>query len=107
MNDAHLLEQIKALLARPRAGEPDPSLAELEHTLTSGYARAHSLEAEQLRLDRRIAEVAALLAAEGAGRHGADLSALAARKTEAEGELKRLRGLLRALRDRAAAARAV
>ena len=106
MDDAHLLEEIRALLAGPAAGERDPSLAELEHTLTSGYARAHSLEAEQLRLDRRITEVAALLAAEGAARHGADLTALAARKTAAEGELERLRGLLRALRDRAAAVRA-
>ena len=105
MDDTHLLEKIKELLARPAAGDRDPSVAELEHTLTSGYARAHSLEAERLRLDRRIGEVAALLAAEGAVRHGADLSALAARKTEADGELQRLRGLLRALRDRAAAAR--
>ena len=105
MDDAQLLDEIRALLARPTAGERDPSLAELEHTLTSGYARAHSLEAEQLLLDRRIAEVAALLAAEGAARHGADLTELAVRRTAADCELKRLRGLLRALRDRAADAR--
>ena len=103
-DDQHLLDAISALLA-PAGAPGDPSLAEIEYTLTSGYARAHALEAEQIRLDRKIAEVTALLAAEGAARHGADLTALTARKTSAAGELKRLRGLLRALRDRAAALR--
>ena len=96
--DQNLLDSISALLARSRERD-DPSLAEIEHTLTSGYARAHALEAEQLRLDRKIVEVAGLLAAEGAERHGRTLHDLSQRRSRAERELARLRRLLAPLRD--------
>jgi hypothetical protein len=46
-----LLEEISALLAAAEAGD-DP--ARLERTLTDGYARALSLEAERRRLQKQI-----------------------------------------------------
>ena len=54
------LEQIDELLAAPSTAEEyEPAaLAQLERTLTDGYAHALSLEAEQIRLERRMSELA-------------------------------------------------
>jgi hypothetical protein len=52
-----LLEQIDELLTASPSSEP-ATLARLERTLTDGYAHALSLEAERLRLERRMSEVA-------------------------------------------------
>jgi hypothetical protein len=105
---ATIVDEIASLLAEPEPGTARPSLASIEYTLTSGYARALELEAERWRLDRRIGEVTSLLAAsDGDGDAGAEeLAALTARASTADGELRHLRGLLEALRSRASALRA-
>jgi hypothetical protein len=53
---SELIERITELIESP---ERDAEL--LEQTLTDGYARALSLEAEQQRLERRLAEARAEL----------------------------------------------
>jgi hypothetical protein len=69
-------------------------MAEIEHTLTDGYARALELDAEQRRLRARIERLAADVHGEpAAGR----LRALTARLESTDGDLHELRGLLEAL----------
>lgn len=81
-------------------------LADLEHTLTAGYAAALELEAERLRTERKIAEAATLLG-DGAGKGKArEIASLARKLSSADGDLSRLRLMLGALREHAAAARA-
>lgn len=100
-NTGALFEEIRKLLDAPACGDDAPELAELEHTLTSGYACALALEAERWRLERRLSEVAAALG-DGSGKLGAsEIGAIAKRLSAADGELTRLRGLLGPLRDRA------
>jgi hypothetical protein len=53
-----LLERIRSVLDVRGADPAKPLLTEMEHTLTDGYARALELEAERLRLERRIGELA-------------------------------------------------
>ena len=75
----------------------------LEHTLTSGYAAALALEAERWRIERRIAEAAALV------RGSVDVEEIAvlARSLDtADADLRRLRTMLAILRERTTAARA-
>jgi ABC-type phosphate transport system auxiliary subunit len=98
-------EQIVELLGLPERGEDSPSLDRLEDTLTAGYARALALDAERLRLERRVGEIAR--DANGAGRHelAGELSEISARIATADSELIRLRALLDSLQDRARAAR--
>ena len=83
-------------------------LAELEHTLTAGYAAALELESERLRIERRISEAATLLGdGNGAeGSHAREIAKLARRLSTADATLSRLRGLLGELRTHASAARA-
>jgi len=69
------VEQIEDLLNAPASGAGAPTLARLEEALTEGYAQALVLEAERLRLERRISELAR--------------------------ELGKLRGLLAGLQERA------
>jgi hypothetical protein len=89
-------EEIRTLLDAPRRGEDAPSIDDVEHTLTAGYARALALEAERWRLERRIGEVA---------REGPtdfeELRSLGTRLSRADGELVTLRNLLARLRERA------
>lgn len=70
-----LQEEIAELLGLPEDGAEAPSLATLEDRLTDGYAHALTLEAERLRIERRLGEV--------------------------DGELARLRPLLEMLKGRA------
>lgn len=74
-----LQEEIAELLTLPEDGADAPSLATLERRLTDGYAETLALEAERLRIERRLGEV--------------------------DRELARLRPLLRTLQDRARAVR--
>jgi hypothetical protein len=97
----NVTEQIEALLEAPRSGADAPTLARVEETLTEGYAEALALEAERLRLERRLGEVAR----EGSADPGAELSSLGRRLTSADGELTRLRALLSSLHDLARARR--
>lgn len=94
-----LLDEIQTLLSGPG---PDPAgyLAQVEETLTAGYARALALEAERWRLERQIGTVARELA-EGEDPDTDDLAALARRISTTDGDLARLRTLLGSLRDRA------
>lgn len=74
-----LQEELAELLTLPEDGAAAPSLATLELRLTDGYAQALALEAERLRIERRLGEV--------------------------DRELARLRPLLRSLQNRARALR--
>ena len=95
-----LCDRIGALIDASE-GATAPPLAEIEHTLTEGYAQAHSLEGERRRLERRIAGLAA---ADGdAKAKAAELSALSARAKGSGEDLQRLRELLAALRRHHAA----
>jgi hypothetical protein len=107
MTDAQaaIVEEITSLLAEPEHGARRPSLERLEDTLTSGYARALELEAERLRLERRMGDMTSRLG-HGDGADAGELAALAQRASTAEGELRRLRTLLASLRTRASALRA-
>ena len=92
-----MVQQIEDLLA-----DSDPALADVENTLTQGYAEALALEAERLRLERRLGEVARRATAEQA----AEIRRLGTRLTSADGELQRLRAVLGTLHDRARVLRA-
>lgn len=92
-----MVQQIEHLLA-----DAEPTLADLEETLTQGYAEALALEAERLRIERRLGEIAR----NSAGDEVAELRLLGSRLTRADGELVRLRTMLSALRDRARVLRA-
>jgi hypothetical protein len=97
-----ILAEIEAML-EPGA---QTGLADLEHTLTAGYAAALALEAERWRLERRIAEAAGLLGEGQGSGHAQEIAKLARRLAEADDEIVRLRGLLGTLRERTDAARA-
>jgi hypothetical protein len=81
-----VVHRIEALLAAPASGEAAPSLANLEATLTEGYAEALALEAERSRVTD-------------------ELVTLAGRLTTADVELGRLRSLLDRLQARTRALR--
>lgn len=100
-----LCDEIRELLDGPVAA-PDQSLERLEDTLTEGYARALALEAERLRLERKIGELGADVR-RGAERSGDEIASLAARLSQASNRLDGLRELLAPLRRRATAVRTV
>ncbi len=96
--------QITALL-EAAADERGPSAARIEDTLTAGYAVALTLEAERLRIERRIAEVAAKLGGEESVPSTKELAGLSERLSKADNELVRLRTALVTLKNQARAAR--
>jgi hypothetical protein len=100
-----LREEIADLLRMPEHGAGAPSLDTIESTLTHGYAEALALDAERLRIERRLGEVARDAGDVEAHRVAAELAALSARLETADGELARLRSLLRSLQVRARLAR--
>jgi ABC-type phosphate transport system auxiliary subunit len=101
-----LLEQIDELLTVPDStGEP-ATLARLERALTDGYAHALSLEAERLRLERRMTELAGELHDGNQEQKAKELVQVSRRITRAGAEIVRLRGTLSQLRARATAVRA-
>ena len=100
---APLLERISRLLKNRSADPGKPLVTEMEDTLTDGYARALQLEAERLRLERRIGE----LAHNVDGPEEADeLKALAGRLRDVDVELEGLRNRLGLLQKHLAAVRA-
>jgi len=99
-----LLEQIDELLTST-ADEP-VTLARLERTLTDGYAHALSLEAERLRLERRMSELAGELHDGNREQKAKELVQVSRRISRAGAEIERLRGTLSQLRARATAVRA-
>jgi hypothetical protein len=92
-----LREEIVDLLRMPENGADAPSLDAIESTLTNGYAEALSLEAERSRIERRLGEVARDAGDEAQVREFARLSRCL---EAADGELERLRSLLRNLQAR-------
>ena len=98
--------EISTLLDTPVGDDRETLLARVEDTLTTGYARAHALEAERWRLDRRIARLAATLDDEDATATATEMKALARRASAAEDDRSRLLALLSSLRARASALRA-
>jgi len=99
-----VLEQIVELLGMPEQGTDAPTLARIEDTLTSGYAQALALEAERLRLEKRLSEVARG-AKVGLDEIPRELMSISDQLAYADGELTRLRAVLDRLHERARAAR--
>jgi predicted nucleic acid-binding Zn-ribbon protein len=95
-----LLEQINALISAPAR-----DLETIERTLTDGYARALSLEAEKWRLEKRINEVAQSLPRGDTARKARELATLANRVEVSVAELVTLRSVLADLRRHADAVR--
>jgi len=95
-------DEIAKLLRMPENGADAPSLDAIESTLTDGYAEALALEAERSRIERRLGEVARDADDAADVREFAQLSD---RLETADGELARLRSLLRNLQARRRLAR--
>ena len=92
-----LRDEIAELLDLPENGANAPSLDTIEATLTNGYAAKLALEAERWRLERRLGEVARDAGEVRAHGVAAELAELSDRLKTADGELARLRSLLRKL----------
>ena len=99
-------DEIRSMLDAPPSGEAAPSIHDIEHTLTAGYASALALEAESWRLERKISALAAKLGQDANERRASELASLGQRLSAADGDLTNLRGLLSSLRSRAAEVRA-
>jgi hypothetical protein len=96
-----LCDELDALIEGPPARD-DVARARLERTLTDGYAQALSLEAQRLKLERRIGKVASQVS--DADARTDELSDLSLRLSCASRELNQLRSLLVAARRRVSAA---
>jgi ABC-type phosphate transport system auxiliary subunit len=99
-------DEISSLLDAPPSGADAPTLDRIEHTLTSGYARALALEAERLRIERTLAAVASRLGDDATDEDASELAELGQRLSVADDDLTRLRSLLASLRLRASEVRA-
>ncbi len=99
---AALIDRIRALIDEPATLESRVPLAEIEHTLTDGYAHALVLEGEHWRIEKQIGELARELHDPNQAR---ELRHLTLKLVAAEDDLTRLRGLLRVLQERATATR--
>jgi hypothetical protein len=84
----------------PENGAGAPSLDAIESKLTDGYAAKLALEAERTRIERRLGEVARDAGDVSAHSVAAELVELSERLDTADGELARLRSLLRSLQAR-------
>ena len=100
-----LQDEIAELLSLPEDGAGAPSLDAIESTLTDGYAAALELDAERWRIEQRLGEVARDAGEVSAHGVADELAALSVQLETAEGELVRLRLLLRNLQARRRAAR--
>jgi|SRR5579872_1357764 len=92
--------EIKELLAAPRAVHDRAFLDRVDATLTAGYAHALQLEGERWRLERRLGEVAAQFADPANGARTEELASLSQRLTSTSEDISTLRALLSSLRDR-------
>ena len=91
------LDDIAELLDMAENGAGAPSLDRIESTLTDGYAAKLALEAERWRIEQRLGVVARDAAEVKAHRVAAELADLSDRLQTTDGELARLRSLLRML----------
>ena len=96
-----LCGELEDLLSAPLAAD-DAERSRVERTLTDGYASAMALEAERLRLERRIGEVAAQVSVRNPGAKTEELEDLSIRLSRASTDLRRLRELLAAVPGRTA-----
>lgn len=94
-----LCDELDALISAPPAADAG-ARADVERTLTDGYASALTLEAERLRLERRIGEVAAGMNQLRGAREAEELADLSLRLSQASSDLKQLRERLVQLRQR-------
>jgi hypothetical protein len=92
-----LRDDIADLLNQPENGAGAPTLNEIESTLTTGYAAKLALEAERWRIERRLGILARDAGEVTAHSVAAELAELTDRLETADGELARLRSLLRKL----------
>jgi hypothetical protein len=97
-----VFDDIQALLDDAGGGD----ISRIERTLTDGYAKALSLEAERWRLEKQIGEVAASIARGEEAKKARELSLLAKQLEVSDGDLTRLRRLLVSLRARREVVRA-
>jgi len=100
---ARLCEELRTLNDAP-AARYEASRARVERTLTDGYAHAMSLEADRLRLERQIGDVAAQVDVRAPGAKTGELQELSSRLADTSRELEQLRKLLAAARRRPSAA---
>lgn len=91
------LDDIAELLDMPENGAGAPSLDTIESTLTDGYAAKLALEAERWRIEQRLGMVARDAGEVKAHGVAAELAELSNRLETTDGELARLRPLLRNL----------
>ncbi len=91
MGDLH--DRISELIAAP-----ERDLDRIDRTLTDGYAHALTLEAERVRLERRLSEAAQTLQPGDLAEKAIELSEIARRLDGYTGELGDLRGRLGELR---------
>jgi len=92
-----LRDEIAELLEMPENGEGAPSLDAIESTLADGYTAKLELEAERSRIERRLGEIARDAGEVSAHSVVAELAELSDRLDTTDGELVRLRSLLRNL----------
>jgi predicted nucleic acid-binding Zn-ribbon protein len=91
-----LLDRIRVLIA-----DAASDLDQIERTLTDGYAQALTIEAENVRLEKRISELAQGIQRGDTAKKARELSDLA-RRIDANGDdLSQLRSLLGDLRRHA------
>jgi hypothetical protein len=98
-----LCDELDAIIAGPPARD-EAARARCERTLTDGYARAHLLEAEQLRIERRIAKIAGQMRHRDRDVKADELADLSLRLSRASVDLVHLRKLLSEARRRAVTA---
>ena len=95
-----LLQTIQTIIS----SETD-DLAQIERTLTDGYAHALELEGEKLRLERRVSEITQKIDRGDSAEHARELASLAGRLDGNAGALAKLRGVLGELRRHASSVR--
>jgi len=98
-----LCRELDALSKSPPARD-EQTRARFERTLTDGYAQAHSLEAEQLRIERRMGKLAAEMSTRDRELKADELAELSLRLSRASVDLRELRRLLATARRRVSAA---
>jgi len=90
-----LWDRIAELLSLPEDGPDAPTIEAIETTLTDGYAAALAIDAERLRIERRL----------GDSPDKKQIVRLSKRLETADRDLAELRPLLRSLHARARATR--
>ena len=95
-----VLTEIRSLLDMPASAE-QPSRADVEYTLTSGYAYALALEGERLRIERRLRELLRSDVGSSARVRMEEIAELTRLLAGADRELASVRALLSTLRSQA------